>query len=1320
MESKIPEIEAREILLKYEGFNNQLLEWKKKFLEVKNFNLTRPQCDYVLKYHETTPKVARKYINIVNTFGEKIMDDRHLTKVPDKVWCEKLLCESDKAYHIWGKITENEKNYAMWLPKAAVIQEEKKLNREIDYSKYHQRPPMEHQKVAIEKLLANDKYILADDQGLGKTTSAVIGALESGSKKILIICPASLKINWQREIENYSKRKTLIVEGGKWGSTFDFYIINYDIIKNYHSLDDKELGVEINRQIVNEKFDLCIVDECFTYDSKIMTEYGEMMIGDIVEKCIDVKILTYNFQTKKIEYKNIDRWIRKNKDTIYQIELQNGVFIECTDNHKFYTENRGYVKAKELTKDDKLYLLSESINKKTNLEEESILFKELRIKNNEQIKTKKRIGEKVYERMSTLWKNDVFYNRNLYEQKEIMFKKLFFKNKNEQSNSKTKKKRYYREKWWLVGTYEKSLQRQSTNGEKYIEKNEREKSNVQPGNIRKNEKKHEGKNFFIERRSRSINRTTKIITSIIGGWLGTRVTNQNKGSKTFVQMFTKCISSGYWKQKIKNIGRSRWEITQVKEMGVFGQKENRSIKFIGVESIEILERGSYDKSQNLFGKDTRVYDLEIRDNHNYFINNILVSNCHMISNPTAQRTKLINDIVEKTPKVWLLSGTPMTSRPINYYNLLKIVNSPLTLNWQSYVKRYCAGYQFRVNGKKIWNTNGASNLDELRERTKNVVLRRMKTDVLDLPEKIITPVFLELKSTFYDEELENFMRITSENKNKESISVTINRLMKIRQVIAFEKIPYTCELIDKFIEQGKKVIVFTNFTMTLDMLHEKYKKNSVVLDGRMSKQKRQESIDRFQNEDKIKIFIGNIKAAGVGITLTAAEGVIMNDLSFVPADHSQAEDRCVYGGQSVITSDGYKKIENVKIGDLVYTHNGNFKKVINTHTHLERKKTRIDIESYGFEGKLSLTHDHKIFVYNKTNENFEWVESGDIDIMNHCLTLKSNPQPKEPKKFLEVVDYCHDIFENNLQVKQKNGRLKKLPNKVELTDELLYSFGFYIAEGWSIDNDINNGKNSSTVNVCQKIDNKKMYDASEYIISILKKSFLIDDHTSYVKNNIKTCTIHSKNLSKNFNEWFGIGSENKKLPDWVNELSEKQLTQLLNGYFHGDGYHRKNIQNAATVSSLLSSQLVIYCANLGKPVSLRIIEPKEPNRKKSYNVEFNTSNNVTHRNRIKKIGNYITYPINSITKRRSPHKDERVYDISVEDDHSFVVNVHNVHNCYRYGQKNSVIVYYPIYENTIEKIVYNILQKKKTIIDQVMGDGEYSESFAESLLKQLG
>jgi SNF2 family DNA or RNA helicase len=141
-------------------------------------------------------------------------------------------------------------------------------------------------------------------------------------------------------------------------------------------------------------------------------------------------------------------------------------------------------------------------------------------------------------------------------------------------------------------------------------------------------------------------------------------------------------------------------------------------------------------------------------------------------------------------------------------------------------------------------------------------------------------------------------------------------------------VPYTCELIDKCLDQGKKVIVFTNFTQTLDAIQEKYKKNSVVLDGRMSKEKRQESVDRFQNEDKIKVFISNIIAGGVGITLTAAETVIMNDLSFVPAHHSQAEDRAYRYGQKNSVLVYYPVFENTI--------------EVNIYNILQKKKNIID------------------------------------------------------------------------------------------------------------------------------------------------------------------------------------------------------------------------------------------------------------------------------------------------------------------------------------------------------------------------------------------
>ena len=81
------------------------------------------------------------------------------------------------------------------------------------------------------------------------------------------------------------------------------------------------------------------------------------------------------------------------------------------------------------------------------------------------------------------------------------------------------------------------------------------------------------------------------------------------------------------------------------------------------------------------------------------------------------------------------------------------------------------------------------------------------------------------------------------------------------------------------------------------MILEHFGKKAVRLDGSMNQRQRQESVDKFQNDDSVRVFVGNIKAAGTGITLTAGEAVVMNDLSFLPSDHSQSEDRAYRYGQ---------------------------------------------------------------------------------------------------------------------------------------------------------------------------------------------------------------------------------------------------------------------------------------------------------------------------------------------------------------------------------------------------------------------------------------
>jgi SWI/SNF-related matrix-associated actin-dependent regulator 1 of chromatin subfamily A len=309
---------------------------------------------------------------------------------------------------------------------------------------------------------------------------------------------------------------------------------------------------------------------------------------------------------------------------------------------------------------------------------------------------------------------------------------------------------------------------------------------------------------------------------------------------------------------------------------------------------------------------------------------IIIDEAHYIQNGQAQRTKLVNNFAKNSKYLWLLTGTPMTSRPMNYFNLLQLIESPVAQNWMAYAIRYCQGYQFNAGKRKVWNVQGASNLEELRERTSRQFLRRLKTEVLDLPDKIITPVYLRLKSKEYENLVGEYYDWYN-NKKEESSSLTIqfSKLMKVRQVIADEKIKTTIELAQNIIDQDKKVIIFTNFTDTLNKIKDHFGKQAVYLDGSCSKPHRQHVVDQFQENDKIKVFVGNLKAAGVGITLTAGEACIMNDLSFVPSDHQQAEDRAYRYGQKNSVSVYYPIFENT-IEGAIYDILSNKKNIIDT------------------------------------------------------------------------------------------------------------------------------------------------------------------------------------------------------------------------------------------------------------------------------------------------------------------------------------------------------------------------------------------------------
>ena len=359
--------------------------------------------------------------------------------------------------------------------------------------------------------------------------------------------------------------------------------------------------------------------------------------------------------------------------------------------------------------------------------------------------------------------------------------------------------------------------------------------------------------------------------------------------------------------------------------------------FIDEDEISILKTGHWDP------KRFTIVNYDILKNFHTVVDNrktykegeirrhlvdqefdlIIMDEAHMVKNPTAQRTKILNQVCENIERRWLLTGTPIANRPMDYFNLLFLCGSPLTANWQYFAFRYCDAKKFtkRLKSgklKQIWLTDGNSNLGELHNRTKKYLLRRMKDDHLDLPPKIVSPYYLEMDDIkSYNSVFEEYVAWAESEGRDLGAGRHMVEMIVLRKFIALKKVEHSVELAQQAIEQGKKVIIFTNFTDSFNALMSSFGSIAVGHNGKMNGTQKQSSIDRFQNDNKVKVFVGNLISAGTAITLTAAEVVIMNDLDFVPSNHAQAEDRAHRIGSTGVTNVYYPIFEDT-IDSLMY------------------------------------------------------------------------------------------------------------------------------------------------------------------------------------------------------------------------------------------------------------------------------------------------------------------------------------------------------------------------------------------------------------------
>lgn len=281
----------------------------------------------------------------------------------------------------------------------------------------------------------------------------------------------------------------------------------------------------------------------------------------------------------------------------------------------------------------------------------------------------------------------------------------------------------------------------------------------------------------------------------------------------------------------------------------------------------------------------------------------IVDEVQNVKSSKTLRTKAVRKLSKNVRHFIGLSGTPIVNRPVEFFNAIQMIDRDLFPNWITYTDRYCG----RKHNGFGWVVKGATNVEELHQiLTESIMIRRTKSEVLpDLPDKIRSffPMELSVKAeTNYMEAEENFLRWLKNHKGKEAAERASNaeklaEIEGLKQIAVKGKLPHAIEWIHDFLDTGEKLVVFATHKFVIDALMQEFGNVAVKIDGSVSAVQRQRAVDRFQEETAVQLFVGNIKAAGVGITLTAASNVAFLELPWTPGDLVQAEDRCHRIGQ---------------------------------------------------------------------------------------------------------------------------------------------------------------------------------------------------------------------------------------------------------------------------------------------------------------------------------------------------------------------------------------------------------------------------------------
>lgn len=279
---------------------------------------------------------------------------------------------------------------------------------------------------------------------------------------------------------------------------------------------------------------------------------------------------------------------------------------------------------------------------------------------------------------------------------------------------------------------------------------------------------------------------------------------------------------------------------------------------------------------------------------------LIVDEGHYLANRTAKRTKTVGLLAEAIEKVVILTGTPFTSRPAQLFPILHMLKPEVWSSWKIFAWRHCAPRKNFFG----WTFDGATNMWELNEKlthpTTGVMVRRLKKDVLkELPSKTRSIVPLPLSNEKeYQKAQDDFLEWLSESEEHKGKlagamrAQAVIRVTTLKQLACSLKMTSVIEWVENFLSSEQKLVLFCWHRRVVEDLYQRWQTISVMVNGSVQESERQRAVDRFQNDPKCKLFIGNIQAAGTGINLTAASNVAFVEFGWTPGEHTQCEDRC--------------------------------------------------------------------------------------------------------------------------------------------------------------------------------------------------------------------------------------------------------------------------------------------------------------------------------------------------------------------------------------------------------------------------------------------